>query len=366
MPKKVLFLTLKTFSFTGGIEKASRSLIKAIGNARFQLTTWSMYDGTKNIDNRYTANTTFKGFNGKRLSFAFNLLASAFKFDTVILSHINLLLFGKIIKNLKPSTKIILWAHGIEIWRTIPKWKKTFLQQHTDIWAVSTYTKQQIITRHQINATRISVLNNTLDPFFHLPIVFEKPIDLIERYQIKPDSYVLFSLTRLSATEHKKNYDTVISAVSHLKTQFPNLVYLIGGKADEQEHLRLQQHIDQHQLGAYVKLTGFIEEQEITAHFSLADTFVLPSEKEGFGIVFIQAAACGCQVIAGNTDGSTDALLHGKLGQLVNPKSEKEITHAIQKAIENKNHQPLAQQALTVENFGFDGYVRKVRELLVG
>ncbi|WAC39061.1 glycosyltransferase family 4 protein [Pedobacter sp. SL55] len=361
----LLFLTLKTFSFTGGIEKACRSLMYAISQQeRMSLSTWSMYDATADCDHKYAAQSIFKGFSGSRISFALAVLRNAFKFDKVVLSHINLLLFGKLINIIKPSTQIILWAHGIEVWRTIPNWKKKFLQEKAEIWAVSNYTKQQLIERHQIPSANIKVLHNTLDPFYKIPSNFTKPSNLLDQYQIKPDAFVLFTLTRLSATEHAKNYDLAINAVKALKAQFPQLVYIIGGKADEQEQMRLSQLIAKHQLSDEVKIIGFIEEKEIEAHYRLADCFVLPSKKEGFGIVLIEAAAHGCQVIAGNIDGSTDALLNGKLGQLVNPDSEEEIIKAIQQALNNPAHEPKAQQALTVKQFGFDRYVEKVGALL--
>mgnify|MGYP006144860897 FL=1 len=331
-----------------------------------KLNTWSMYDATADCNRKYAAQTVFKGFSGNRLSFALAVLHNAFKFDKVVLSHINLLLFGKLIKIIKPSTQIILWAHGVEVWRTIPKWKMKFLQEKAEIWAVSNYTKQQLIQRHQVAEPKIKVLHNTLDPFYKVSSDFTKPNFLLERYQIKVNAFVLFTLTRLSATEHAKNYDLVIKAVKALKAQFPQLVYLIGGKADEYEQMRLTQLIAKHQLTDEIKIIGFIDEREIEAHYRLADCFVLPSKKEGFGIVLIEAAAHGCQVIGGNADGSTDALLNGQLGQLVNPSSEEEIIKAIQKALNNKAHQPKAQQELTVKHFGFERYVAKVRELING
>ena len=61
----------------------------------------------------------------------------------------------------------------------------------------------------------------------------------------------------------------------------------------------------------------------------LADVFVMPSTGEGFGIVFLEAMACGCPVVAGNRDGSVDALAHGELGRLVDPHSSEELLRAL-------------------------------------
>lgn len=330
----------------------------------FRLSTYSLYDDHTHVDQRYVAKSDFKGFSKKRVSFALALVKKAFSTDKLILSHINLLLFGNIVKRIRPSVKIILWAHGIEVWRAIPNWKKKFLQEKAEIWAVSKYTKQQLMERHQIPSANIKVLNNTIDPFYKVSTGFDKPNNLLERYQIKPDAFVLFTLTRLSATEHAKNYDLVINAVKALKDQFPQLIYVIGGKADQQEQMRLRQLVEKHELSENVKIIGFVDEQEIEAHYQLADCFVLPSKKEGFGIVLIEAAACGCQVIGGNVDGSTDALLDGELGQLVNPDSEAEIIEAIKKTIHNTLHQAKKQQELTLQHFGFEQYLKKVSCLI--
>lgn len=360
----ILFLTLKTFSFTGGIEKACRSMIKALDEIQNPFNVWSMYDSPKNFDKRYTSPSNFYGFSGEKISFGINCIKAAFKFDKVILSHINLLLFGKIIKTIKPSVKVILWAHGIEVWRNLPSWKKKFLIEKAEIWAVSNYTKQQLTTLHQIPENRIKVLNNTLDPLLDLPTTFGKDVDILNRYHIDEDYFTLFTLTRLSSTEHLKNYDLVIDAVQKLKVNYPQLKYLIGGKADEDEKQRLTELIAEKQLANQIKLIGFVDEKEITKHYKTADCFILPSKKEGFGIVLIEAGAHGCQVIAGDKDGSTDAMLNGKLGQLVDPDDVDAIAVAIEHAVANKNHHPKLQQQLTIENFGFETYKNKVAQLL--
>jgi len=323
-----------------------------------------MYDNNNDVEDKYTLKHNFKGFGGQQVLFALKTLGAAFKFEQVILSHINLLLFGKIIKYIKPSTKVILWAHGIEVWRPIPSWKKKFLQEKAEIWAVSNYTKQQLIEWHKIDEDKIKILHNTLDPFLEIPKAFGKPNYLLDRYKIKPNTFVLFTLTRLANSEHQKNYDLVITCLNKLKLQYPNLVYLIGGKADTEEQARLQKLINNNHLEDRIKLIGFIDEAEITDHFCLADCFILPSKKEGFGIVLIEAAACGCQVIGGNLDGSTDALLNGKLGRMVSPDSELEIINAIQNTLANHTHQPKAQQKLTVAHFGFEQYIEKVNCLI--
>jgi glycosyltransferase involved in cell wall biosynthesis len=90
----------------------------------------------------------------------------------------------------------------------------------------------------------------------------------------------------------------------------------------------------------------------------------MPSEKEGFGIVFIEAMYYNKPVIAGNKDGSTDALLDGKLGLLVNPESLEEVTCAITRMIDHKE-QYLPDRELLMENFSFPVYKEKWREVLV-
>ncbi|RZL47596.1 MAG: hypothetical protein EOP00_11470, partial [Pedobacter sp.] len=115
----ILFLTLRTFSSTGGIEKVGRAFSKVLSdlNAEKKIGDYfisSMYDDQP--DETYVKSSNFKGFNGKRILFAFNILQQSISFDTILLSHINLLVFARMIKKIYPQKRIILMAHGIEVW----------------------------------------------------------------------------------------------------------------------------------------------------------------------------------------------------------------------------------------------------------
>ena len=353
---------------TGGVEKVSKNFLKTLttifGSTTKNWKALSLHDKQADIDERYVDKANYKGYNGNRPKFIAAAVKNSFKFDIVVLSHINLLLVTEIIRFFNPKCRFILFAHGIEVWRDLAKWKVNFINKHVEVWAVSNFTKQKMIVVHGILPTRISILNNSLSPFFPLPTNFEQPKNLIEKYNLAKNTPILYTLNRLSSTEQYKGYDNVINALSELKKEGQTFYYLIAGKADLLEHQRITSLIAKKDLQEEVKLIGYLTTDELIPHFLLSDVFVMPSSGEGFGIVFIEAAACGIQVIGGNVDGSTDALLNGALGQLVHPTNIQEIKQAIKSAIHNKEHQPLQQQDLAVANFGFAQYVTQVKGLL--
>ncbi len=126
----------------------------------------------------------------------------------------------------------------------------------------------------------------------------------------------------------------------------------------------------QNNLSENVVLTGFIKDEEVVDHFLLADVFIMPSRKEGFGIVFIEAMACGLPVIAGNKDGSADALQNGVLGQLIDPDSDAEMFQAMVNTLQDRARledvcvkKELQQKVKAA--FGFDTYKRNLEKLLV-
>ena len=364
---KVLFLYLSAFGITGGIEKFNRSMLKALHELSvdgiIDAGAISVYDALP--DERYFTNSRFRGCRGTKYLFVLNAILCSFKYKTVIIGHINLATVAFLIKKLNPSVRLITIAHGIEVWRQL-SWSKRWLLEKSDlVLAVSNFTRDKIAEYNsKVLKDRILVFPNTLDPYFVVPSNFKKPEYLMRRYGIPDTMNILLTVTRLASNERYKGYDTLIKLMPQLLSRNKEFGYIICGKGDKEEIIRIEAMTAKSDSMSSIKLVGFIPDSELTDHYLLADIYVMVSKGEGFGIVFIEALACGRRVIAGSMDGSVDALLNGELGKLVDPDNEEEILKAIGDSLYAGQHDPYSIQKLTLETFGFPKFKQRLCEHL--
>ncbi len=341
--------------------KALYELSGGHGGEAFKV--FSMYDKQDDLNEKYFPASVFKGFHKNKLRFVFEATRQGIKSEQVIISHCNLLLAGFLIKLLSPKTRVVLLAHGIEVWSPLPSWKKYMLGKCDQVLAVSSFTKDRMLAAFSLEEKRITVLNNCLDPFLPLPGDTIKNQELLNRYGLMPDNIVLLTITRLSSKEQYKGYDNVLYAVKDLKEKYPLIKYLLVGKYDEKERRRVDKIIAALKLEGNMIFAGFIPDEELADHYNIADLYIMPSKKEGFGIVFLEAMYYGKPVIAGNKDGSADALNNGKFGLLINPDDRQEISNAIIKVISNKTaFIPDLQEVM--EKFSYPVYKEKLRKII--
>ncbi|WP_276088840.1 glycosyltransferase family 4 protein [Pedobacter sp. JY14-1] len=367
MTKKTLFLTLSTFSSVGGVQSVCRSVCKALseGNPGFKMI--SLCDNTS--DTRYLQPCQFRGFGDNKrlckLRFIYAAVGSGQKSQFVIISHIHLIPVALLIKLLNPDCRLVLLAHGTEVWRDLTFYQKWFISKYTRIVSVSRFTSKILRKKHRIDCPVVTI-NNCLDPHFQLPQAFNKPQYLMERYSVGSIQPVLLTVCRMERYEKAKGYDTVIELVSALAQSRSPLRYLLCGPSSHKERERLQQKISHNGLQEQVILTGHIPETELRDHFLLADIFIMPSSKEGFGLVFIEAAACGCQVIALNSCGSADALLDGAIGTLMEMTDMHQLMKALNHALKNPYSELRKReiQQNVSAHFAFQLYSTKLKEFL--
>jgi phosphatidyl-myo-inositol dimannoside synthase len=369
MPPKNLFLTLRIFSATGGIEKVCRVVGKALYETGlkdgWQPAIHSLHGEKSNADgNIYFPQLIFTGFKSRRIAFVLKSIAVGRKAETVILSHINLLMVGFIIKFFYPRVKLVMMAHGIEVWKPFSWLQKMMIRRCNLILAVSHFTKEKMQQMHGLPEAMFGVLNNSLDPFLEQPLTKEKDAALLSRYGLQPNHKILLTVARMPDAEQYKGYDRVIQSLVGLVQQYPALRYLLVGKYDELEKKRLDALISEHALDKVVIFAGYVPDKEMAAHFNLADIFIMPSEKEGFGIVFIEAMFYGKPVIAGNKDGSVDALCNGNMGLLIDPVNVDEISAAIKKMLDDEGSY-LPDAGMLQEHFGYTGYKKRLGTYLV-
>ena len=368
MGTRTLFLTLRVFSATGGIEKVCRVAGKALYELGLQHGgSFKLFSLHCNKDaaaaNAYFPQTIFSGFGNKPVKFIANSLRAGRRADVVLLSHINLLLPGVLIKMLRPSVKLVLITHGIEVWQPFMGWRKKMLKKVDLFLPVSHFTKDTMMAASGLTEAKFTVLNNCLDPFLQRPLQTGKAPPLLNRYGLNKTNQILLTVSRMADSEQYKGYDKVIEALPSLRATYPNLRYLLVGKYDIGEKQRLDALISKLGLQDIVLFAGFVPDEEMPAHFTLADIFIMPSEGEGFGIVFIEAMFYGLPVIAGNKDGSVDALGNGALGTLVNPDKQVEISEAVNNILDPPSAFLPDREAL-MKQFGYEGYKRRLNACL--
>jgi phosphatidylinositol alpha-1,6-mannosyltransferase len=345
---KILIFT-NNYNIIGGVQQYTKNFIKALEelNQDFKIVL------LKKSNLFYKFLFVVESF----LKFIF------YKPDLILCNHINfapLAFFYK--KIFKINFGVI--CHGIEVWDINSKIQKKSLRQAKIIISVSEYTTQKLenqIPELEYNK-KIFLLPNSLNEKEFYPK--QKLQWLLDKYKLTDKNKIILTVARLSSADKYKGYDKVIQALPKILEQIPEARYMIVGSGDDIN--RIKELVESLSLQNYVILTGKVK--ETVDYYNIADVFVMPSKGEGFGIVFIEALACGVPVIAGNKDASKEALLNGELGILVDPDNVDEIAEAIIKVLKgeapkhlyNKNY--LRQKV--IENFSFEVFKNRVKIFL--
>lgn len=361
----VLFLYLKAFDATGGIEKVNRTLMKALYDfhleSQIRVQAVSPYETAP--DERYFPKANFTGYGGSRWLFMADMWWKSRRPDCLLVGHVNLAPAVLLLQKKYPRLKTVVVTHGIEVWKPLKGLKRRLLRQASRVIAVSRFTAGKLVSVQGVSPEKITVLPNCLDPFFEFPGVFSKPGYLLQRYGLQPEQPVLLTVARLHAGEVFKGYDHILTGLPGLLNHYPDLRYILAGKYDNAEYRRLLYRIRNLGLESRVLLPGYIPDDELTDHYRLADVFVMPSKKEGFGLVFIEALACGTPVVAGNAGGSAEALLDGRLGHLADPDDPVAIAGAIQKSLQQPGD-PAERQRAVKQTFNYFSYKYRLSEIL--
>jgi phosphatidyl-myo-inositol dimannoside synthase len=272
--------------------------------------------------------------------------------NLVVCGHLNLLPAAWIYARAR-GARLALIVHGFEA-RTPRRWARLLARRIDTVIAVSRHTAEMFATWSGVALERTFILPNCVDLDRFVPA--ERDAGLAARYGLG-DCRVLLTVGRLSAHERYKGVDAVIEAMPRLLARFPDLKYLVVG--DGSDRPRLEAKSVTLGVADRVVFAGHIAEAEKVAHYNLTDAYVMPSFGEGFGIVLIEAAACGVPVIGSRTDGSREALLDGRLGRLVDPHRENEIVNAVA-AVLGTPAEP--QRNPLVRTFSFQNFTARVAE----
>jgi phosphatidyl-myo-inositol dimannoside synthase len=206
------------------------------------------------------------------------------------------------------------------------------LRRAEAVVAVSSYTRQLLLERG-VAPARIHLVPNGIDPARFSPGPPDS--ELVRRLGLS-GKRVLLSVGRL---EEKKGHRTLIQAMPSILASQPNAVCLIAGDGALASELR--RLASACGVAGSVIFAGSVPDSELPEYYRLADVFVLPNrtmpngDTEGFGLVFLEASACGKPVVSGSDGGVIDAVIDGVTGLRVDGSSAQAVAAAVLRILQD-------------------------------
>jgi phosphatidylinositol alpha-1,6-mannosyltransferase len=157
-------------------------------------------------------------------------------------------------------------------------------------------------------------------------------VDLVPEVDVRRDGRpTLLTVARLE--DDYKGHDVVLEALTTVSERVPDVRWVVIG--DGSLRPRLEQLAADYGVREHVCFLGDVSDEERDHWYRSAHVFVMPSRLppdgggEGFGIVYLEAAAHGLPVVAGNVAGARDAVVHGETGLLVDPTDHLAVAAAV-------------------------------------
>ena len=230
--------------------------------------------------------------------------------------------------------------------------------------------------RHVIAAGRYSLDEANLAAGRELPATVVPPGVDVERFRplsasqradarrhlgLPVDAQIIAGVSRLVP---RKGFDTAIRAVAEMRRTHPDIVLAIAGTGRDADRLRkLADEVE-----APVTFLGRVDHDDLPLVYGCADVFTMLCrnrwgglEQEGFGIVFVEAAACGVPQVAGNSGGAAEAVEHQVTGIVIDePGGDRAVASTVEAFTqlladdEMRARMGAASRERAVEHFSYD------------
>jgi phosphatidylinositol alpha-1,6-mannosyltransferase len=227
-----------------------------------------------------------------------------------------------------------------------------------------------VATRVAKRPLPIVVVPPGVDGARFVPLDDSARADVRRRYGLPVHGRVLIALSRIVP---RKGIDVVIRATARLAASRPDLVLAVGGDGRDRTRLARIAHAS----SAPVRFLGRVPDDDLPGVFACADVFAMLCrnrwaglEQEGFGIVFLEAAAAGVAQVAGQSGGAAEAVVDGVTGVVVEDPSDLD---AVEAAIAGLIDDPVqrgamaaAGRARALADFSYDGLAARLDAALQG
>jgi phosphatidylinositol alpha-1,6-mannosyltransferase len=263
---------------------------------------------------------------------------------------------------------VLVYVHGEELtgWGRGRKFETMrYVLRHVDqVVANSDFTKEQVIAMG-VAPHRVVLISPGVDTNVFRPGLPHD--DLREKLRLSPDAKLILSVGRLSP---RKGFDQVIRALPTLRDAGIDAHYALIGIGEDEE--RLKGLVAELGAGNFVHLLGHVAPQDLPRWYNACDVFAMPNREiegdtEGFGIVYLEAAACGKPAVAGIAGGTANAVVDGVTGLRVDGADQSQVRAALIELLTDENRaQALGRNGLerTVRSFSWDRVAEQTAQLV--
>lgn len=374
MNRKILIISYEFPPIIGGAGVYAHDLAigLALNNCEVDVVTYrsSNTDIKRNLKNNYDINvfdfTARKGVHFIQFFICIKKLTVSNQYDLIILSDgrakrvFALFMFALKIE-IKKSISVF---HGDEINSFFIKPSKSIRFLRLDKKLLHLFSLQRkLVTVSQkekelwheflpdLSDKLITVLHGINEDMFY-PRIPEQIMDIKTSLKISKEKKIIVSASRLA---EKKGQDNLLRAFSEVNHD--DLILLIIGDGEYLETLKtISENIG---ISEHVRFVGAVDRNTLSRYYAIADLFVLVSRyHESFGLVYLEAAACGVPSICGNLGGVRDAVIDGETGVVVDSFDISELRNKIIFLLNNEHYRKeLATNALNRYRQGFTSTV---------
>jgi phosphatidylinositol alpha-1,6-mannosyltransferase len=300
---KSLLLTPELFTNDGGIARILRLYLKALcelseggDSVRFLSLNDRVVDSTDL--RRYSSKNLveWQACSRSKLLYIRAAIRMGRKSDRIICGHVAQLPVAWVVAKLRPGLRYYLVAHGIEVWRPYSFFERRALKGAQCIFCVSDFTRRQMLNHCSLPAKRFAVLHNALDPYL-------EPPSTAVATGVPP---LILSISRLSIADGYKGIGHLIEALPAVRAAIPDAQLRIVGRGDGMPGLQaLARRLKMERV---VEFTGYRSDADLRRDFEKCRLFALPSEKEGFGLVYLEAMAHGRPSLGARSGGVPEVI----------------------------------------------------------
>ncbi len=326
----VLLLAPQVFSALGGVQSYMRFLVTILADYAAQTgdtaACLALHD-TSMGPGAAATHIHFIGARRSKIEFLGRAAWTALRQRpaTVVVGHIGLAPAAWLLQRLRLIPSYVLVLHGVEAWDRL-----NWLQRKAAsaaVWTVATtkYTALKFCRSNEVPLERLRVIPLAVPRTPAAPAngLAAAATDAAENGK---DLHVL-TVGRWAASERYKGVDTLIDAVGLARAECAQVRLTIVGNGDDVPRLRAR--VDRLSLQAAVRFEGAIPNEPLDRLYRECDVLALPSKKEGFGIVFLEAMRYGKPCIGGAHGGTPEVIDHGVDGFLVDHGDAEQLTRCL-------------------------------------